>query len=128
MASRDTSEAIARLIETARGSGLTPEEKGEIDLWQKGKALQQLSGFYGWDVLLEMLQSYPAHAVKQLLAVSPGDNERIIAAHAVAYALSDFYDKFIQDVQSAIDGAKAPEFAKQELHRMRSEMPLESLA
>lgn len=128
MATRDTADAISRLIETTRGAGLNDEERGQIELWQKGKALQQLTSVYGWEVLLEMMQSYPQDAIRQLLIVPPGDNDRVIAAHAVAYALNDFYTKFIEDVNNAIENGKAPDFVKQNVHKLRSEMPLESLA
>lgn len=90
------------------GSELTDEDRDEISLWHKGKALAHVVNTDGWDVVLEILQGYVTNAVDQVAKVKPGDTDRILAAHSILYATSEIHRIFVEDVQAAIDAARKP--------------------
>lgn len=99
---------IISQLETSRQATLSQDEKDAISLWQKGRALEQVTRVYGWECVLEMLQSYVVDANKELVNISPAEKDKVTAQHAIVFALSEFYNNFIQDVQNAIS-AEAPE-------------------
>lgn len=119
-----SSDTLIQTIETASGTALSPEEQAEIELWRKGRDLSALVIHPGWKTVLEMLQSYATSAAVDLVNMRPGD-ERTVVQHAVAYALNDFYVKFRQDVDAAVDAAKhAPGVMKRSL---KTPIPIESM-
>jgi len=107
----DSAEALVDHLERA-GLELSPEERAEIDLHQKGRALAQKVNFPGWQVALEMLQSYVLKATEVLVNMTPGD-PAVPTAQAAASAASQIYSKFVQDVQAAISASEqTPEVLK----------------
>lgn len=105
---QDSTELIITQLEASRQAPLSQDEKDAISLWQKGRALEQVTRIYGWECVLEMLQSYVVEANRDLVATSPDKKDEVAAKHAIVFALSKLYDNFIQDVQNAIS-AEAPE-------------------
>ena len=92
------------------------------DALQKGMALQQLVLSQGYEVLMATLEDQKQAAINNLLEVLPADNERILAAHSVAFAVS----KTIENLKTAIDraieaGTQAPERLRElrELDRLQ---------
>lgn len=125
MPRRDSADQIISSLEQLNGP-VSEEEKAEIDLHQKGRALAQVVNFYGWEVALEMIQSYVTGSVSALVNLAPGD-PTVPTAHAAASAMNDFYIKFVQDVQIAIEASsKTPEVLKRSI-KIVSAAPLESL-
>jgi hypothetical protein len=105
---KDSAELMISQIEGLRHEQLSQDERDRIELWQKGRALEQQVSTYGWECVLEMLQSYVVEANKVLVAISPANKDEVAAQHAVVYALSSLYNNFSQDVQRAIE-FEAPE-------------------
>ena len=114
------------MIETLRAAGqeFSEEEQADIELYTKGRALAQMVGFEGWQVVLEMLSAYVLGAARALIDIPPGD-ERVSTAHAAASALDDLYHKFLQDIQNAVNHSSQPPDALK--RKIRSAMPVESM-
>lgn len=105
-------------VETARGFPLTDEEKHEIEMWGKGRALQAIVGTEGWQVVLEMLQNYAADALQRLVSTDPARKEDVLAEHAVAFAAGRICNSFVQDATAAVDASKiTPASIKEGLKR-----------
>jgi hypothetical protein len=111
----------------AVGQVLTDEERAEVILWEKGKALSSIVGGYGWDVVLEVLKDYEESSVFKLKQIDPSQKEEVLAEHAVMYAAARIYNSFVTDVQNAVDAAQhAPASVKRGI-RMLQPGPPESL-
>jgi hypothetical protein len=80
---------------------LDDEQKSLFEDIQKANALKQLKACQGWEILTDTLESLRTQAVDTLVAVQPGDTERIQAAHAVAYAVTNT----INNLRMAVDNA-----------------------
>jgi hypothetical protein len=116
---------IVEKLEAQLGTQLNEEQQGEIELWQKGRALQALTGHYGWPVLQEMLQSYSTDATRTLLQVDPAQREEVVAQHAVAYAANRLYVLLVDDIKAAIEASNTtPVVLKQGIRA--AGMPVES--
>jgi len=87
---------------------LQPEEEYQIEQWEKGKALQEMQHFLGWEVILEMLQSYALKALTELTQIDPSDEREVRAQQAVAFAANRIFKNFRDDVAKAIEAAKSP--------------------
>lgn len=120
-------EDITSKIEALRQSPLTEEERGELDLWDKGRALKELTGFYGWEVLLEMWKDYKQSAVDHLLATDPAQRDEAAVSHAIAWAINRQINIFLEDVGRAIEASKQSPSAMKLALLKASEVPPESL-
>lgn len=119
-------DSLVETIGSGRGQNLAPEEKAQIELWRKGRDLGQIVTQPGWEVALEMLQGYFTGALTQLMTIPPGDNDRVLAAQAVAYGLNEINVNFRQDVDAAVAFASTtPPVMAQFLHG--TGMPPESM-
>lgn len=107
----DSAAMMMDRLEEYIGRELTQDERNEIEVWQKGKALAPLTGFYGWEVVMEMLRSYAEDAIQRLIVTDPGDTTNIVGFHAAAYAANKIYHNFATDVKNAID-KKTPEIMR----------------
>lgn len=100
-------------LEKMRGVALTEEEKYEIDMWGRGRALAQIVVTEGYQEVLNILQSYAGDAVERSMLIVPGDNEEILAQHAVAFTATKIYSNFISDVAKAVEASRTtPEVVK----------------
>lgn len=106
MPTRNTADEIAAKIEHLRQASLTEEERGEVDLYFKGRALAEIRASYGWDVLLEMWSDYRMDAINRLITIDPKNREDVLAEHAVAFTSNRLITAFLQDVNDAIEAAK----------------------
>jgi hypothetical protein len=98
---------------------LNEEESRAIDLWEKGKLLAQQVMAPGWNVVLEILQSYPLKATADLMEIDPAQDKEVLAQQAVAFATQRMFTNFKADVLRAIEAAKhPPEIVLQELRRI----------
>lgn len=94
---------------------LTPEVEldPEVDLWRKGRELRNIVNTPGWDIVCATLKQYADSADLDLRRLKPGQNESVVAQHAVVYALQDLVEKFIADIQTAVDAShRVPESIK----------------
>lgn len=123
----DITEPIIAQLETIRGKELTPEERDEIVLWEKGRSLAHQVNAPGWDVVLEMLQSYATNEIETLARTDPSNRDAVLAAHAIFYAANGIFVRFKEDVFRAIEASrKTPESLKQGFRGV-SPVPPESL-
>ena len=99
-------DAIVHDIEQSIGRPMSEADRDEILLWRRGRDLAAIVRNPGWETVLEMIQSYAVKSLADAMKIKPGDNDRVLAAHAVAYALNDLNDKFIQDVEAAIQASR----------------------
>ena len=98
-------------FESIIGRELRDEEKDKITLWEKGRLLAQILQSPVWQVVLEMLQSYPVHSLERLAAMDPGDRDGVLAEQAVAYAGNRIFLNFQEDVAHAVEASRsAPDF------------------
>ena len=127
MQNQDSGEYICEQLEGIFNRPLTDEEKFEITLWQKGKALQSLLNFeYGWQVAIDTLKQYPQQLYEDLMETAPGDKDLIAAKHAAAYGSNETYRRFVQDIQAAIS-TPMPEIVKQGFLKAKTEIPLDAM-
>lgn len=118
---------IVDQIESIGGKPLEPEDKADIELWQKGRQLAHQVNSPGWSVVLEMLQSYVTQHVNVLMNTDPVKRDEVISNHAVMFAAGRIYSLFQEDVANAIAASrKIPEVVKDGLRRV-SPVPPESL-
>jgi hypothetical protein len=118
---------ISEQLENINGKALEPDERADIDLWNKGRQLAHQVNSPGWDVVLEMLQSYVTSNVNTLMNIDPKHHEEVLATHAVMFAAGRIFRLFQEDVASAIEASrKTPEVLKQGIRRA-SPVPPESL-
>lgn len=87
---------------------LNAEEQNAVSLWEKGRALAQMRAMYGWDVIVEMLQSYPLKAMDELMRMSPSEGPLVNAQQAVAYGAHKVFMNFQADVDAAIEASRRP--------------------
>jgi len=124
---RGSMKDVLEKIAVLRGRELDDEEVGEVEEWNKGRQLAQLVVMPGWSVVLEMLASYAAHALRKLSITDPANFEEVRAEHAVAFAAMGLYNRFIEDVGSAVEKSrKTPPVVKDGLRRA-SPAPPESM-
>lgn len=110
---------FAGMVEEAQGEPLTQEDYNEIQLWENGKELLSIVSTPGWEIALNTLESFRESATEQLLEVLPGDTDRILAAHAVAFAAASINQNFRNAIQTAVEAAKTtPEVLKRGLKRL----------
>lgn len=69
---------------------------------QKARALKILKVSEGWEIVSDTLDALRSQAVVELGEVQPGDNERVLAAHAIFYAVTGTINNLRQAVDSAI--------------------------
>lgn len=77
------------------------QERDLLEISRKGNSLYQMKMSPGYEILSATLEELRTKATEDLIAVLPGDNERILAAHAVASAVYQTIDS----LRNAIDGA-----------------------
>jgi hypothetical protein len=97
---------LVRELEALNGKALSAEEQSEIELWQKGRALAHQVNSPGWDVVLEILSSYAKAEADSLVRTDPGQTDKIVAAHAVAFAAHRLFVLFCEDVQNCIQASQ----------------------
>lgn len=95
---------LARILER----NLTEEEESQVQLFEKGRALSDIRRTLGFDVILEMLQSYVAKAAQRCMETDPAQKDEAAANQAVAYAINRLYVAFKQDVDEAIEASHRP--------------------
>jgi hypothetical protein len=87
---------------------LSAEEQNQVSLWEKGRALAQMRAMYGWDVIIEMLQSYPLKAMDELMRMNPSEGPLVNAQQAVAFGAHKVFMNFQADVDAAIEASRQP--------------------
>jgi hypothetical protein len=87
---------------------LDEQELSEIQLWEKGRQLAQIVMLPGWQVALEMLQTYPMHALQDLAMTDPSAKDEIAINHSIAFVGNRILVRFQEDVAAAIEAAKQP--------------------
>lgn len=113
---RDSVQKLIQTLETIQGRELEPEDLGDIQEWNKGRALAQIVATPGWTVILEILASYPADAMRKLSSIDPKEKDEVAAQHAVFYCSSRIYNNFVEDVANAVEKARStPRVVKQGL-------------
>jgi hypothetical protein len=110
-------------VESALCRALTPEEKEEVILWDRGRTLAPHVQTESWVVILRTIKNYVEDAAEALVDMKPGD-PLLAQAHAMAYALDTFYHKFQEDIFRAVN-ATTPNCLKKAIHN--SQVPPESL-
>lgn len=119
----EDSNMLVDRVEAAIGHKLNEEDIYEVELWDKGRTLSPVVNTDAWLILVATIKRYADQAVASLLRMPPGD-EHVPQAHAAAAALTDFYYKFQEDIQAAIN-APMPSVLKHSI--INSEVPPESL-
>jgi|HubBroStandDraft_3_1064219.scaffolds.fasta_scaffold267965_1 hypothetical protein len=97
---------IIREIEALNGKALSAEEQAEVESWQRGRALAHQVNSPGWDAVLEILQGYATAYGESCVRTDPGETNKVLAAHAVAYAADRIYRLFIEDVQNYVEASQ----------------------
>jgi hypothetical protein len=106
---------------------LTEEEQYNLSMWEKGRALAQIRVLPGYDVILEMLQSYVAKAAKEVTQLDPKDKDEINAASTVLIVANQLVTKFQQDVEAAVEAARKPPEVIKETLRHHTPFPYEEI-
>ena len=125
---KDSIYRMISTIETSRNEALSQDDIDEIERWQKSRALAQLVGQDGWEVLIDMLKSYVTDQIDNLVNADPGNRDEVLACHAVTYAVKHLYDKFTEDVANAVQyAAHVPESIKTNARKVKTHIPLENM-
>jgi hypothetical protein len=106
---------------------LTEEEEYNITMWEKGRALSQIRVLPGFDVVLEMLQSYVAKSAEEITKIDPKDRDEVNAASTVFIVANQLFIKFKQDVDAAIEAARKPPAVLSESLRHHTPGPMEGI-
>lgn len=123
LAGNSTEDFMAR-VEAMRGAALTDDERLEIDLWIKGRALRQITDTEGWEIAMSTLKTYPENAAYTLMRRDPKHKEDVLADHAVAFAASRIYNDFVNTVKLAIDASqKTPNCVRTALKNSPAPVP-----
>lgn len=120
-------DQLVEQVESALRRELEEHERQEVELWRRGRSLSGLINSPAWETLQATIAEYPRQAIDDLLRVKPGDNDRVLAAHAVAYALNEFHEHLQQDLQAAIDASDRTPDVVREAARLTSAAPPEAL-
>lgn len=113
-------------IQGSLGHELSEEDKFEVELWERGRTLAQVINTEAYTILVATLKDYADKAVGALLKIPPG-SEHVPEAHAAAYALSDLYVKFQEDIQNAVNSSMTTPAVVKNMARLMSPVPPESL-
>lgn len=117
-------DQVTAQIEKAINGNLTDEQHEEIELWIKGRSLATTVSTPGWEVILEMLQSYVAKSIQKLATIDPAKKDEVAAEHAVYYTANQIVRRFVEDVDYAIQySRKTPDVVKS----VASPVPPESI-
>ena len=95
-------------LEQITGKPMDEEERSAVELWEKGKALQQLYGTFLWDIIIDTLRQFGEDAVENLMKIDPKNKEDVLAEHAVAYAANRIYVEFVNAITSEVQAAEHP--------------------
>jgi hypothetical protein len=117
---------IGTLInEISTDKDYSQEDKRDVQLWLKGRALASLVNTDGWDVVKEMLQSYARSALEGLIEIHPAEKDKVSAAHAIAFAVNDLILKLFQDIGTAVENSRTtPQSLKEKAKKSNSEVAL----
>ena len=74
----DRYKKIQEILETLRGSGLTQEELDKLNIRRKVQDLYYVTQMPGYEVILEIMQTYPQAALRSLLGTEPGKEKEIL--------------------------------------------------
>lgn len=111
----DQANHIIAAVEQRTNIALDEEQKDQILLHEKGIALAQIQGSAGFEVLDEMEQSYIRGALEALAEIEPSQHDKVLAQHAIVFALTARYNAFQRDIRNAIQAAmKIPDAMKPE--------------
>lgn len=113
-------------IQGSLGHELTPEDKYEVELWERGRTLAQVINTEAYKILVDTLKEYADKAVGALLQIPPG-SESVPEAHAAAYALTDLCVKFQEDVRNAVNSSMTTPAVLKRVARTISPVPPESM-
>jgi hypothetical protein len=103
-------------LEQMRGIPLLEEEKHEIDMWNRGRALAQIFPTEGYQEVLAILQSYATDQIEKLVNTDVADKDNILAFHAMAHTAGKIFSNFVQDVAAAVEASRTtPDCVKQGL-------------
>lgn len=122
----DRESLMVDRVESGLGRALDAEEKYDIEMWDRGRTLAQVIHGEAWPILIDTIRSYVDKAAEDLLRLSPG-NEHVKEYHAVAFALTDFFHKFQEDVHQAVAASATTPAILKNARRFASEVPPESL-
>lgn len=112
----DSAKIAINQLETLHNRSLEPEEKNEVEIWLKGRALAQVVGFPGWEVAIEMLQSYAEKEIQDLIKTDPAEKEKILSYHAVAFAADGIFRRFTEDTKNFVEASRnTPNLVKTQL-------------
>lgn len=100
---------------------LREEERIAVEWWVKGRSLAPLMESDGFQVVMEILESYAATDERRLLNLPAGD-PAVVAAHAAATTSRVNLARLKEDMAAAIDAAKdVPEVVKEAYRGMPPE-------
>jgi hypothetical protein len=116
MSVKNPAEQIIAAMELS-GEPISEEEKNEIELYQKGRALGHMVQFEGWEVITQMLRSYAEGATRQLVTKIPPGSPEVVAAHAAAHAANEVVNNFFYDVDRAIEASRTTPAVLKRAHR-----------
>ena len=79
----------------------------ELDFYERGRLLKTTVNTPGWKEVLAAVKSYVDDMEDQLRSMPVGD-PNIIPAHAGVHVMSEFYRKFQEDINRAVQVAESP--------------------
>lgn len=78
----------------------------QVDVYEKGRILRNVPT-EAWEVIKATIHSYVEDLDKQVRHIQPGDPS-VIASQAALYAMTQFEEFFLSDINSAMDFAVHP--------------------
>jgi hypothetical protein len=112
MQNDDRFSAMVADVSRKIGRPLDEQEENDFDLFLKGRALANVTPTEGWAIAITTLEQIKNDCIEGLLRTQPGDNEKVLAAHGVAYGASEMYHEFMRAIDAAVN-APYPEFVEQ---------------
>ena len=84
-------------------------------------ALQFMVGCEGWTILLNSMEEKKQRQIDELISLPPGNDESVLRAHAVAFAVAHTVDDISRSVASAIQQGEAAKAVLRELKDLQPE-------
>ena len=85
-----------------------------LDRINKANALEFMIRTEGWGILIATLEDKKNFQIDQLIQLPPGNDESVLRAHAIAFAVAHTVDDVTISVENAIqDGRNAAQVLKE---------------
>jgi len=105
---------IVGRLEELRHEKLSEYDQNNIEIWHKGRELAVTVATPGWQVALDLLQTYVVKSVEELIKTDPKYTDTVLSGHVISFVAGRLLTIFKQDVNSWVESSRqAPGIIKE---------------